>query len=50
MALKYASRSHVWTYSSYLSQGAGAARGVLDAVLGRSHVTQYILGPFLGHD
>ena len=38
------------TTSDYFSQGAGAARGVLDAVLGRSHVTQYILGPFPDHD
>ena len=40
------------TTSDYFSQGAGAARGVLDsdAVLGPSHAAQYILGALPGHE
>ena len=38
------------TTSRLLQPGAGAARGLLYAVLGPSHATQYILGPFPGHD
>jgi hypothetical protein len=38
------------TTSDYFTWGAGAARGLLYAVLGPSHATQYIPGPFPGHD
>ena len=38
------------TTSRLLQLRAGAARGLLYAVLGPSHAAQYILGPFQGHD
>ena len=37
------------TTSRLLQPGAGAARGLLYAVLGPSHAAQYILGPFSDH-
>ena len=38
------------TTSRLLQPGGQASPGVLYAVLGPSHATQYILGPFPGHD